>query len=76
MISPISVKKKQISNNPLLNSKKRDHCGSPVVIPSIKAQFLSAWVGRRFKPAPRPTRAEASGVVAGGAASHLNPQLQ
>jgi hypothetical protein len=37
MISPISVKKKQISNNPLLNSKKRDPCGSPVVIPSINA---------------------------------------
>ncbi|BAG03772.1 unknown protein [Microcystis aeruginosa NIES-843] len=30
----------------------------------------------RATTAPRPTRAEGSGVVAGGAASHLNPQLQ
>jgi hypothetical protein len=37
MISPISIKKKQISNNPLLNSQKRDSCGYPGVIPSIKA---------------------------------------
>jgi hypothetical protein len=37
MISPISIKKKQISNTPLLNSKKRDPCGSPIVIPSTSA---------------------------------------
>jgi hypothetical protein len=36
-IRPEEIEKKQISNNPLLNSKKRDPCGSPVVIPSIKA---------------------------------------